>query len=505
MPRHPSVAITGTGFGGIAAAIELKQAGYQDLVLLEQADDLGGVWRENTYPGAACDVPSPFYSFSFAPNPRWPRRFAPQPAIRQYLRDLVDSYDLRRHLRFGARVVAATWDDTACEWQLDLADGDQVVADVWVPALGQLSAPILPAIAGRDSFTGPAFHSAEWRHDVDLTDRRVAVVGTGASAIQFVPELQLVAGHVDVYQRTPPYLMPRPDRGFGAAHHRLFAYLPVTQLAERFGWYAVLEGLSFSFLYAPLLQAALRQRSKLHMRRQTKAKPGLFEQVWPDYAFGCKRILFSSDYLPALAADNVELVTDPIVEITPQGVRTEGGGVREADAIVYGTGFAASEFLRGITVTGQQGRDLHEQWPTGAHAYFGMTVPGFPNMVMMYGPNTNTGGGSIIYFLETQAAYVRDLVDHLASFGEASAGGGALSVRADVERSHDEEVQAALADSVWTQCSSWYRNEHGRVTANWPWLMRHYRQLARFDANDYEWVPPQPATAPAEVTPAAAP
>ncbi|MBD8506684.1 NAD(P)/FAD-dependent oxidoreductase [Hoyosella sp. G463] len=478
-----SIAIIGAGLGGIAAAIELKKAGHEDITILEKASDVGGVWRDNTYPGAACDVPSPFYSYSFEPNPRWPRRFSQQPAILDYISDVADTYDVRRHIRFGVEVTAATFDEARGHWTLDLSTGDTLVADVLVPAVGQLSRPTTPPIPGRDTFAGESFHSARWDHDVELDGKRIAVIGTGASAIQFVPEIQPQAAHLEVYQRSAPYLLPRPDREFTELHHKIFKLLPATQLAERGTWYGLVEALSVAWVYSKPLAALIGRLSRAHMKRQAKAKPGLFEKVWPDYPIGCKRVLFSSDYIPALAQPNTELITTGIREITPNGIITTDRVEHPTDVIIWGTGFKATEFLAPMKITGLGGRDLHEQWADGASAYYGMTVTGFPNMLIMYGPNTNTGGGSIIYFLEVQAAYLREFVDAVAERGAP------LTVKAIVERAYDQRIQDKLANSVWSQCTSWYRTASGRVTTNWPLLGIEYKREAKFDPADYQPVP----------------
>ncbi len=476
----PRIAVIGTGFGGLAAVIELKRRGFDDIVVLEKADDVGGVWRENTYPGAACDVPSPFYSYSFEPNPRWPHRFSRQPAILDYIRHVADKYDVRRHVRFRTEVTAAAYDEATRTWTIEVDNGEPVVVDVLVSAVGQLSRPAYPRIEGLESFAGEAFHSATWDHDVDLTGKRVAVIGTGASAIQFVPAIQPQVGHLTVFQRSSPYIIPRPDREFSGLHHKVFEKAPLTELAERGTWYGLVETLSVAWVYAKPLAAVIRTVSRQHMRRQTKAKPGLFEKVWPDYPIGCKRVLFSNDYLPALAQPNVDLVTDGIREITPAGVVTVDGTVHPVDVVIWGTGFKVQEFLAPMSITGPGGRDLHEEWKDGPHAYYGMTVPRFPNLFVMYGPNTNTGGGSIIYFLEAQAKYLGDYVAHLASVG------GALTIRPDVEERYDDRIQAELGNSVWSQCTSWYRQADGRITANWPLLGVQYKREATFSADDYE-------------------
>jgi cation diffusion facilitator CzcD-associated flavoprotein CzcO len=472
------VIIIGAGFGGIAAAIELKRGGHDAVLLLEKGDEVGGVWRDNTYPGAACDVPSPFYSYSFEPHPGWPRRYAGQPQILDYLIKVTDKYDVRRHVRFGAEVVACSWDDASRKWTVRLASGDELECDVLIPALGQLSRPSYPQINGRETFSGPAFHSARWDHDVNLDGKKVAVIGTGASAIQFVPAIQPLVASLTIFQRTPPYIVPRWDAEYGPRHQTLFRRVPQVQAGERLGWFAYLEVATTAFVYSSLLARAFTALARRHTRRQTAAVPGLFEKVWPDYPVGCKRALLSDTYLPALTQRNVQLVTDPIDHIGASGIRTAEGW-HEADVIIYGTGFAATDFLVPMDVTGRDGLSLEKAWAEGAHASFGLTVPGFPNLLIMYGPNTNTGGGSIVYFLETQARYIRAYVDQVASAGSA------LDLKPEVDAAFDAEIQRRLDDSVWTRCSSWYRAASGRITANWPGLSAEYRRRARFRPDDY--------------------
>ncbi|KAA1416972.1 NAD(P)/FAD-dependent oxidoreductase [Nocardioides humilatus] len=474
----PSVAIIGTGFGGLAAAIELKQRGFDDLVIFERGADVGGVWRENTYPGAACDIPSPFYSFSFAPNPRWPRRFSQQPDILDYLRGIADTYDIRRHIRFDTEVTAAEFDEASNRWTLITDAGDVVHVDVLISAVGQLSRPAWPDLPGRDTFSGPTFHSAQWDHDVDLTGKRVAVIGTGASAIQFVPEIQKEVGQLSLFQRSAPYLLPRPDTEFTALHHNAFEKVPLTQLTERALWWALTETLSIAYLHSKPLSKVIERASRWHMSRQL-ASTDLMDKLWPDYPVGCKRILFSSNYLPALTQPNVDVVTDRIAEVTPTGVRTQDGVLHEVDVIIYGTGFTATDFLAPMKILGRDRRDLRDQWNDGAHAYLGMSVPDFPNLFLVYGPNTGLGSGSIVYMLEAQARYIAEAVGHLEP-------GQALAVRPEVEAHYDAEIQSGLVDGVWSQCSSWYRGANGRISTNWPHLASTYRRRTRqFRAGDY--------------------
>ena len=398
------VVVIGAGFGGIGMAIALKQAGIDDFVVLDRADDLGGTWRDNSYPGLTCDVPSQLYSFSFRPW-RWSRRFPPREEILAYLHALVAERGLGPHLRFGCGVAAAEFDERRAVWNLTLDDGGTLQATAVVCAVGQLGRPALPDIAGRDGFAGPSWHSARWNHDVDLAGRRVAVVGTGASAIQFVPEIAKVAGHVDVYQRSAPYVLPKADRPYRDAEQALYDRLPVVRKADRLRIFLYGELLTSGFVLSPKLLAGPMQMWRRQLRTQI-ADPELRAKCVPDYVMGCKRVVFSNDWYPALARPNVELVTDPIERIVPDGVVTADGTTRAADVIIYGTGFKAVEFLAPMRVTGLDGSRLQEAWRDGAQAYLGITVSGFPNFFMLYGPNTNLGGNSIIYMLEGQIGYV---------------------------------------------------------------------------------------------------
>ncbi|MPY84842.1 MAG: NAD(P)-binding protein [Actinophytocola sp.] len=472
------IAIVGSGFGGIGMALELKRAGFDDFVLLEKGDDVGGVWRENTYPGAACDIPSPYYSFSTDPNPAWSSRFSPQAEIKDYMRHVVDDNDLRRHIRFGVEVTSATYDDA--KWRLVTDTGEEHTADVFVPATGQLSRPSLPDIEGIDTFTGPAFHSAEWDHAVDLRGKRVAVIGTGASAVQFVPAIQPEVSHLTVFQRSAPWVLPRPEVVYRPWHHRMFRWLPFTRLAERFGFWLLCEVLALGLVDLPPMRPLVAAIANRHLRKQVPDER-LRAKLTPDYAPGCKRGLFSGDYYPALGEPNVHVETTGIERVEPGGVRTTDGVLHEADVIIYGTGFKTTEFLGPMAVHGRDGRKLADEWSTGAHAYLGITVPGFPNMFLMYGPNTNLGVGSIIYMLECQARYIGKAVRLLASNGAA-----AMDVKPEVARRFDERLNRRLDRSVWTLCSSWYRNEHGRITTNWPGTVSAYRLATRtLDPDDY--------------------
>jgi cation diffusion facilitator CzcD-associated flavoprotein CzcO/acetyl esterase/lipase len=439
MPHR--VVIIGAGFGGIGMAIALKQAGIGDLVVLDRADDLGGTWRDNSYPGLTCDIPSHLYSFSFRPW-RWSRRFPARDEILAYLHALAAEHGLGPHLRFGRGVAAAEFDERQAVWNLTLDDGGTLQATAVVCAVGQLGRPALPDIPGRDGFAGPSWHSARWNHNVDLAGRRVAVIGTGASAIQFVPEIAKVAGHVDVYQRSAPYVLPKPDRPYRDAELTVFDKMPVVRKADRLRIFVYGELLTSGFVLSPKLLAGPMQLWRRQLRSQI-ADPGLRAKCIPDYVMGCKRVVFSNDWYPALARPNVELVTDPIGRIVPDGVVTADGTTRAADVIIYGTGFRTVEFLAPMQVSGLGGWRLQEAWRDGAQAYLGITVCGFPNFFMLYGPNTSLGGNSIIYMLEGQIGYVLGAIRALEAERLAW-----LDVRPDVQDAFNSWVQSASRRSA---------------------------------------------------------
>ncbi|KID30347.1 putative flavoprotein involved in K+ transport [Prauserella sp. Am3] len=473
MTTRTTALIVGAGFGGLAVAIELRRHGVDDFVVLEKAGDVGGVWRENTYPGAGCDVPSPLYSFSFAGGTRWPRRYARQPDILEYLRRTAREEGVLGHIRFGREVASAEFDEATARWQVRTTDGEEFSAAAFVPAVGQLSRPAYPSIPGMETFAGTAFHSAEWDHDCVLEGKRVAVIGTGASAVQFVPEIQPEVARLTVFQRSAQYILPKRDHAYDRWYHAPLRAVPALEKVDRLGFWLYTEFaqacLSRWQMFTPLFS---RQAAR-HLREKV-TDPQLRTALTPDYALGCKRVLFSNDYLPALTRSNVDLVTDEISEITPQGVRTADGTLHEADVLVYGTGFAALDLLAPMKIHGLGHRPLGDAWSDGARAHLGITVPGFPNMFLMYGPNTNLGGGSVVYMLESQARYVRDAVQRLAAHP-----GRYLDVRPEAERAWDETVQHRLAGSVWTRCRSWYRTAHGRVVSNWPGRTLEYRRRTR--------------------------
>lgn len=473
------VVIIGAGFGGIGMAAALKQAGIEDFLVIEKAADMGGTWRDNTYPGICCDVPCNLYSFSFRPW-RWSRRFPPQPEILSYLRALSEERGVLRHVQFGSGVQAAEFDEQHAVWNLTLDDGSAVQAAAVVSAVGQLGRPALPDIEGRDDFGGPSWHSARWDHETSLAGQRVAVVGTGASAIQFVPEIAKDAARVDIYQRSAPYILPKNDRPYSAAEQDLFERLSILRKADRLRVFLYGELLTSGFVVSPKLLAGPMAMWRRQLRVISDAE--LVRKCTPDYVMGCKRVLFSNDWYQTLTRPNVELITDPIKRIDTDGVVTGDGTHRPADVIVYGTGFKTGEFLTPMEVTGLGGRRLHEEWRTGAEAYLGITVSGFPNFFMLYGPHTNLGGNSIIYMLEGQIGYV---LGALRALGEERLGW--LDVRPDVQQAFGDWVQQASRTSVWESgCHSWYTNAAGRNINNWPVQTFMYRyRVRRFNQADY--------------------
>ncbi len=456
------VAVVGSGFGGIGMAVRLKQAGIVDLTVFEATDDVGGVWRDNTYPGAACDVASHLYSFSFAPEGGWSRRFAPQPEIHAYLRRVAQEAGVLPHVRFSTEVRTATWDEGTATWRLRLSTGQEHEADVLVTACGQLRRPSVPHVPGLDRFAGTSFHSARWDHDHDLSGERVAVLGTGASAIQFVPEIVDRVASLTVFQRSAPYVLPKPDRAYGRRTHALLRHVPATLAADRLRTYVVNEARSLGFNTEPRLMALHQHRFRRHLSRSVP-DPDLRARLTPDYTMGCKRILQSNDWYPALVRPHVRVVHERVVEVEPHALRTADGVRHPVDTIVLGTGFAATELLVPMQVHGRGGRSLGDAWTDGAEAYLGTVVSGFPNLFVLYGPNTNLGHNSIVHVLESQFAYVLDAVRLLQG------GVRSLDVHAPVQAAFNDEVQRRMRGTVFAGgCTSWYQTASGRNTQNWP-------------------------------------
>jgi cation diffusion facilitator CzcD-associated flavoprotein CzcO len=479
--EHHRVIVIGTGFGGIGTAIALRRHGFSDVVLLEKADDVGGTWRDNTYPNCQCDVPSNLYSFSHTPNPEWSRTFAPQGEIQNYLRGVVDAEKLRPLIRFGHEVTEARWNADVSRWDITTPAG-RFSAEVLVSAHGGLSAPAVPDIEGLDQFEGTVFHSANWNHDHDLAGERVAVIGTGASAIQIVPGIVDTVGHLDVYQRTPAWIVPRLDREVSERQKTWYRRLPTLQLANRAVQYASRELMAIALTRRPALLRFPERAARDHLERQVP-DPALRAELTPTYQIGCKRILLSNDFYPALQKPNAELITGGVSRITATGVVDTHGTERPVDTIVLATGFNVTQHPIAGKVFVADGVSLAERWNNGMRAYLGTTLDGFPNFFALMGPNTGLGHSSIVYMLESQINYVLDCLLHMDAERIAT-----YEVRPDAVATFDAEMQKRLASSVWNQggCASWYLDSTGRNTVMWPGFTFEFRRrLKHFDPSAY--------------------
>jgi cation diffusion facilitator CzcD-associated flavoprotein CzcO len=484
--------VVGAGFGGVGAAVMLRRAGYEDVTVFERGERVGGVWNHNTYPGAACDVPSHLYEFSFEPNPRWSRRYAPQEEIQAYLEDVARRHGVLERIRTDTEVTRAGWDEQRGKWVLETSAG-QHEADILLTACGQLSVPKLPPIAGLESFAGPVFHTAEWRHDVDLAGKRVGVIGTGCSAVQTVPAIQPIVEQVDVYQRSPGWTIPKMDFAYSERTQRLFARFPQLQWLDRMAVFGFMELGALGMTSRRWILRAFRSVGRSQINKAIK-DPALRAKVTPSDEIGCKRIMLTDEWYPTLTKPNVELVTDRIAEVTPGGVRLEDGSERAADVLVLATGFKTHAFVAPMEVVGPGGHTLAEEWADVPHAYLGMSVPGFPNMFLLYGPNTNGGTGSVIYTIEAAVSHV------IAALGELERSSAQrIEVRRATSDDFNRELRAALAGTVWhTGCTSWYVDENGNDPNQWPWLWSTYRRrTSRIDAGAYELSRPTSERVPA--------
>jgi cation diffusion facilitator CzcD-associated flavoprotein CzcO len=479
--QHVRVAVIGAGFGGLGAAIRLREAGIARVVVLERADRLGGTWRENTYPGCACDVPSHLYSFSFHLNPDWSRMFAPQGEILDYLHSCAREHGVDEIIRFGTDVRSAHWNDGAGHWELETSRGP-LTAQFIVSASGPLSEPARPNVPGLDSFSGTMFHSAQWRHDHDLRDRRVAVIGTGASAAQFIPAIAAEAGRLDVYQRTPGWVVPRPDFSHGTLQRRLFRRLPGLQRLLRLSIYYLAESLLLGLVYDKRLLAIPEAVARLHLRRQVR-NPSLRAKLQPNYRIGCKRIILSSDYLRSLDQAHVDVVTEGIREIVADGIVTVDGVHRRYDTIILGTGFRIFAVPLTERVIGRDGHSLAEEWRGSPQAYVGTVVAGFPNHFLVIGPNTGLGNNSMINIIEAQLVYIIDAIK-----AAERAGARSIDVRREVQDRYNASIQSRLAGTVWVDggCNSWYLDQQGINRTLWPTFSdRFKRELRGFDLADF--------------------
>jgi cation diffusion facilitator CzcD-associated flavoprotein CzcO len=471
----------GGGFAGIGAAVMLRREGYQHLTVFERGERIGGVWHANTYPGLSCDIPSHLYEFFFAPNPHWSRRYAPGAEIQAYVEDVARRHGVLERVRLETDVQRATFDEARGRWTLETSDGDHE-ADVLITACGQLSVPRFPAIPGLDDFEGPAFHTARWRHDVELAGERVAVVGTGCSSIQVVPAIQPDVAELHVYQRSPGWTLPKMDFEYGRVTRLLFERIPAVQRVDRALTFTFMETATAGLTGHSWILPVLRAMARRQIRKQIDDTE-LREKVTPRDEIGCKRLMLTDHWYRTLAQPNVELVTDRIDAITPRGIQTAEGTERAADVLILGTGFETHAFVAPMEVAGRAGRTLAEAWDGVPKAYLGITVPGFPNMFLLYGPNTNGGASSVIYTIECA---MRHVIVALRRLAEANA--GTIELRPEPAAAFDRELREALANTVWqTGCTSWYVDEHGNNPSQWPWTWTNYRRrTARLDPAAYE-------------------
>jgi cation diffusion facilitator CzcD-associated flavoprotein CzcO len=485
------VAIIGAGFGGIGAAIRLRQQGYHDFVLFEQADEVGGTWRDNTYPGCACDVPSHLYSFSFAPNPGWSETYSAQPEILAYLRDCVHRYGLAPQLRLGHALREARWDAPTARWQLTTSQGP-ATARVLVLASGPFSQPSIPDIDGLGSFRGTTFHSASWRHDEALAGRRIAVIGTGASAVQFVPRIQPDAASLVVFQRTPPWVLPRGSRAIPASRREAYRRHPTRQWLQRIALYWLREASGLGFQH-PRLNRLAQRIALAHLHRQV-TDPALRAALTPSYVMGCKRVLTSDDFYPALTRDNVTVVTSPIAEVRPSGVVTADGVEHAVDTIVFGTGFHVTEVPLAQHVVGRGGKRLSDAWSPTMRAHLGTTVAGFPNLFVILGPNTGLGHTSVVLMIESQLTHLLKALTYLRSHHL-----DAVEPTEQAQTSFVRTVDTKMAGTVWLRggCQSWYLDATGRNSTLWPGFATAYRlRLRRFRPGEYRVVRPAAMVSP---------
>lgn len=483
MNKPHDLIIIGSGFGGIGMAIQLKKAGRDDFLILEKADSVGGTWRDNTYPGAACDVESHLYSFSFAPKHDWSRRYSGHAEIKAYIESCVARFELQQHLRFGAEVSELVFNDARNVWQVHLSTGEVLESRVVITAMGQLNQPRYPDIQGLEQFNGPVFHSARWDHSVSLQGKRIGVIGTGASAIQFVPQLAQVAQELHVFQRSGSWVIGKNDRPFKPWEQWLFRHVPGAARLYRTFLYVKSESRAVVFTRFHWLLKYGEWRARWLARRDVKNRMKR-QQLIPDYQVGCNRILLANDWYSSVDLPHVNLVTQPIQEVTANGVVTSDGTLHNADVLVLGTGFRASEFLTPLRVIGRGGLNLNTAWTQGAEAYKGISVHGFPNLFMLYGPNTNLSHSSILLMLESQIHYVLACLHQLDVRQSV-----AMDVKPESQRKYVSALQRKLGRAVWSSgCSSWYLDANGRNVVNWYGFTFSYRwQTRHVNAADYQW------------------
>lgn len=481
--KERDITIVGCGFAAVALGISLKKAGLNNFTILERSNEIGGVWRENTYPGAACDVPSRLYSFSFEQDYPWSLRYAPQKEIFEYLKHCIDKYSLTRHIRLGMEVTKATYDDDAATWSVATKSGEEITTGIFISAVGLFNNPSIPDIPGQDTFKGSQFHSARWDHSVELDGKTIASIGSGASAIQYVPELAKISKQLNVFQRTPQHIFAKGDRANAQQDQSTTLWQKLSHRRERLQLFTRFEKNSRRRSSEELTQKSAEAFEKYIRSLVDDAE--MLKKVLPDYPPGCKRGLRSDDWYSALLKTNVNLIDAPIDSITETGICTKDGEHHYVDAIIYGTGFTPTAFLTPMQITGANGQDLNHTWRDGAEAYLGISVSGFPNFFMMYGPNTNLSG-SIIYMLENQARYITKCLKTLERTNAR-----AMHVKADVQKRFNDEIMEQLSKTVLVHenCRSYFQAENGRITTNWPGLMLHYRRRThRVRKQDYIYI-----------------
>ncbi|MBB3047040.1 cation diffusion facilitator CzcD-associated flavoprotein CzcO [Litorivivens lipolytica] len=474
------VVIIGTGFSGMGMAIALQKAGISRFLLLEKAKEVGGTWRENTYPGAECDIPSALYSYSFEHNPAWEFKWSEQPQIFDYLKKTAAKHELYEHIHFGQEVRSASFDEATRSWKVETVQGMQIQSRFLVSAVGQLHRPFVPALPGIENFNGPRFHSARWRHDVNLKGKRVAVVGNAASALQFIPQIAPEVGKLTIFQRSANWVMPKFDRPYKPWEQWLSDKVPFVAKLYRFRLWARNEWLVFPMLTGNRLVQAVFRRIHMKYLNRTVTDPELRKKLIPDYPVGAKRVLFSDDYFEALARDNVDVVTERIERIEQDAIVTQDGTSHLVDVLIFGTGFRTNPFLAPMDIRGMGGKSLREHWREGAQAYYGVCTSHFPNFFMMYGPNTNLGHNSIVIMAEAQARFISECIQRMT-------GAGALVVKPEAEEAYNRELQRRLRRMVWNSLdASWYK-DGGRVTNNWAGTTLEYmRRMKRINWRDFE-------------------
>ncbi len=484
--ESPSIVIIGAGVAGLCLAMQLQRSGRDDYLILEKGADVGGTWRDNTYPGCACDVPSLFYSFSFETKRDWSRLFPGQEEILGYLQGCAEKYDLARNIRFGSDVTAAEFNDDSDDWTVTLASGETLVSQILISSVGQLNRPAFPDIPGLQDFAGKQFHSARWDHSVELTGKRVAVIGNGCSAVQFIPEIAPEVGQLTLFQRSAHWLIPRGDAPFSTKALARFERFPILVRLYRY-----LIWLRYELMLYPLMKRSswLRKRIEkvsMDMLHEQVSDPELRAKLTPDYPMGCKRVIIHDSYFPALARNNVDVETTAVSSLSASGLTLADGRALDVDVVIYGTGFAATGFLAPMAIKGRGGRELNEVWRDGAEAYLGMTVPGFPNFFMTYGPNTNLGHNSIIFMIENQSRFILSCLQRMKKQGSSR-----IEVQEQASADFNVRLQEDIAQkTVWVgSCDSWYKNAAGKVVNNWSgstfdyWLKTRSPQWAYFIQN----------------------